>query len=100
MQDQSLQIQNRLPVVTGRFSRTPREERLCTKCDGGFLGDEYHVMLECRNEDITALRLRYIPGYFRNYPSRQKFVQLLQEKSFKIMYNVALFVKPALLLFR
>lgn len=91
---------HRLPVVTGRFSRTTREERFCTKCVGGFLGDEYHVMLECINEVITALRLRYIPGYFRNYPSRQNFVQLLQENRFKIMFNVALFVKSVLLMFR
>ena len=91
---------HRLPVVTGRFSRTPREERFCTKCDGGYLGDEYHVMLECSNEAITALRLRYVPRYYRNYPSRQKFVQLLQENRFKIMYDVALFIKSVLLMFR
>ncbi len=86
--------------MTGRFSKTPREERLCNKCNGGFIGDEYHVLLECINKDITSLRMRYIPGYYRNNPSRHKLVELLPVNRFKIMYNVALFIKSVLNVFR
>ena len=36
-----------LPIETGRWSRTPREQRLCTTC--GFLGDKYHFLFNCSN---------------------------------------------------
>lgn len=49
-----------LPTVTGRINKTPQKERFCNKCNDGFIGDEYHVLVECSNKDITALRLWYI----------------------------------------
>ena len=33
------------PIETGRWSRTPRSERLCSTC--GVLGDENHVIYSC-----------------------------------------------------
>ena len=34
-----------LPIETGRWSRTPRMEILCPKCNA--LGDEYHFLFYC-----------------------------------------------------
>ena len=34
-----------LPIETGRWTRTPREERLCRKCN--VLGDERHALFSC-----------------------------------------------------
>ncbi len=42
-----------LTVVTGRYNGTPREERTCNKCNNNVIGDEYHVLLECNNQEIT-----------------------------------------------
>lgn len=36
-----------LRVNTGRFDRTPREQRLCTRCSLGEIEDEEHVLLRC-----------------------------------------------------
>lgn len=36
-----------LRVCTGRWDGTPREDRLCTKCDLRQIEDERHVVLEC-----------------------------------------------------
>ena len=44
---------HRLPIETGRWSRTPRLDRLCHICN--VLGDEYHFLFDCtetfRNPD-------------------------------------------------
>ena len=34
-----------LPIETGRWSRIPRESRLCTRCQ--VLGDEHHFVFHC-----------------------------------------------------
>ena len=34
-----------LPIETGRWSRTPREQRLCPTCQ--VIGDEHHLLFEC-----------------------------------------------------
>ena len=36
-----------LKVETGRWSRVPREQRLCDRCDAQHLQDEEHVVLTC-----------------------------------------------------
>ena len=41
-----------LPIDTGRWNRTPKQERICTNCE--VLGDEKHMIYNCalipRNE--------------------------------------------------
>ena len=37
---------HKLPVETGNWTRTPLEQRKCTRCDRN-IGDEYHYLLEC-----------------------------------------------------
>ena len=91
---------HRLPVVTGRYNRTPREERTCNKCNDNVIGDEYHVLLECNNQEITQLRIKYLPMYYRHNPNRYKFVELLQNNRYTIQRKAALFVKSVLSIFR
>ena len=47
-----------LPIEIGRHGRNnvPREERICTKCDSGLLGDEFHFILICINPVLLELR--------------------------------------------
>ena len=45
-----------LPIETGRWTRTLRENRLCTAC--GVLGDERHAIYQCGEVDRTGLHLR------------------------------------------
>ena len=37
-----------LEIETGRWSKTPIEERLCKMCDSNKIGDEYHLTMECK----------------------------------------------------
>ena len=76
---------NKLPIVLGRHQNIPRIERICNKCDRNLIGDEYHVVLECDNQEIVNLRNRYIPAYYRNYPNRNKFIALMNSKGKKTL---------------
>ena len=39
-------VNHKLPIETGRYTRIPRNERVCKMCNSGQLGDEYHFSLE------------------------------------------------------
>ena len=59
-----------LPIETGRWNRTPRNERLCSTC--GVLGDENHVIYSCSQisrEDMVLDdfidKIWYQPEVFR-----------------------------------
>ncbi len=90
---------HRLPIVTGRYNRTPRENRCCTKCDENEIGDEYHVLFVCKDQEILRLRNQFIPMYYRNLPSHFKFVQLFQDPRCGIQNDLAMFAKAVLRLF-
>ena len=40
---------HKLPIEAGRYglSYLAREERICTKCISGSIGDEFHFILSC-----------------------------------------------------
>ena len=60
-----------LKVETGRWSRIPREQRLCDKCDAGQVQDEEHVLLTCSSSE----------------PIRQRFGMLNYESLATLMQN-------------
>ena len=91
---------NKLPVISGRHSQIAREQRLCTKCNDGSVGDEYHVMLECQNQNIVELRNKYMPECFRLQPNQFKFIRLMQSKNEGLLAKLAQFVNVLLKFFR
>jgi hypothetical protein len=50
----------KFPIETGRWSRVPRQERICNLCRNG-LGDEFHYVFTCNNTNIKNRRNKYIP---------------------------------------
>jgi len=42
---------HKLPIVTGRFEKIKKEERLCILCDSHEIGDEFHYTFRCRYFD-------------------------------------------------
>ena len=44
-----------LPIETGRWSRKPRQDRLCVEC--GVLGDERHAIFHCQRVDRRNITL-------------------------------------------
>ncbi len=90
---------HKFPIVTGRYNRTPRENRLCTKCEDNELGDEYHILFVRKNREILSFGNQYIPMYYQNSPNQFKFAQLLQNSRYEIQKELAMFARPVIKLF-
>ncbi len=45
-----------LPVETGRFAKIDRQDRCCTFCDSGAVGDEKHLPMDCPATDAVWQR--------------------------------------------
>ena len=91
---------HRLPIEVGRYIRSyvPREERTCTKCSSGQVGDEYHFILICSNPDLKTKRDRYISPYYTNQPSMEKLGDLFRNKG-KKLFKLARYVEEGLKLY-
>lgn len=79
-----------LAIETGRYSATPREERLCTFCNMKSVENEYHFLLVCPH--YSEIRRQYLPSYYCRWPAVNKFKSLLQTKSKKLMNNLSKFI--------
>ena len=77
---------HRLPIEDGRHSRNPvpREQRICTKCDSGLLGDEFHFILVCTNPVLLELRNKYISPYYTLPPTMDKLDELFSNEGSKL----------------
>ena len=91
---------HRLPIETGRYrqNRVPRDERVCTKCDSGLVGDEYHFILVCSNPILKALREKYIAPFYRFNPNMDKLKELFCNRGRKL-FKLARFVEEGLKLY-
>ena len=91
---------HKLPIEAGRYipRYTPRENRICTKCDSRLLGDEYHFILICTNPVLLDLRNKYISPYYTLQPSLNKLAELFNNKGIKL-FKLARFVIEGLKLY-
>ena len=84
---------HRLEIETGRYAGIDRDLQYCGKCAMNIIGDEYHVFFECSNANISLIRNRFIPTYFRQNRSMFNFVKLLQSvDDIKVGRRVSSFV--------
>ena len=81
-----------LPIETGRWFNIPREERTCNLCTNG-IGDEFHIMFICKNENIVLLRNKYLPMYYTAHPSIIKFEGLLSYCNTALYKKLSLFIR-------
>lgn len=81
-----------LPIEKGRFSNIPRNERLCTKCNMGMLGDEFHFVLCC--PFFKDMRKTFISTSCQN-PNIYKYVSLFNSPV-KELKKLVIFLKRGL----
>ena len=92
---------HKLPIEAGRYgaSRANREDRICTKCNSGVVGDEFHFILTCTNpEQLMELREKYISPYYSVYPTMGKLLELFNNKGRKL-FKLARYVVEGLKLY-
>ena len=72
---------HRLPVQRTRSLGIPRDERMCTVCNTGEVGDEFDYLLNCSNENIKRNRTKYVDKYYTHHSSVPKFCSLMNMTS-------------------
>jgi hypothetical protein len=84
---------HRLPIETSRWAQNyiPFEHRRCMYCDSNDPPDEYHYLIKC--PIFCTQRKKYIPKRFLTRPNILKFRELLNNKSYYLLRNIAIFVK-------
>ena len=61
-----------LPIETGRWDNTPRQDSICTLLCNENIGDEFHILFRCKNRNIITLRENILPIYYYNNPDIRK----------------------------
>lgn len=65
-------------------------ESRCGYCNDDSIADEYHVILEC--PQFNLIRTCFMPRYYRSYPTRDKFYELMNSKNRKTIKNLLKFL--------
>ena len=90
---------HRLPIQQRRTLGIPRDERICTVCDSGEVGDEFHYLLNCSNENVKRNRIKYVDKYYTHHPNVPKFCSLMNMTSKSKNIKLAKFISCILQLF-
>ena len=87
-----------LEIETGRYNKTPCEERLCKNC--GAIEDEAHFILKCKvNQNLRESLFNNIEldnEIFLNFSDEQKLVYLLNPASVQHVRVIGFYLKRSL----
>ena len=87
-----------MPIVSGRYSNTPIDERLCKLCQLNEIGDEFHYLFKCNF--FSDDRVKYISKYYFISPNTVKMTQLFEGTDSKEMLKLAKFISIIMKHFR
>ena len=65
---------HRLPIQQRRSLSIPRDERICTVCDSGEVGDYFHYLLNCSNENVKRNRTSMLINIIHIIPVCPNFI--------------------------
>ena len=74
---------HKLPIERGRYTNTPREQRVCEMCNTRAIGDEFHYLLVCTEISFVALRdaflndIQNINTNFTNFDKKSLFYYIM-----------------------
>ena len=84
---------HKLPIETGRHKNIPRERRLCTLCSCNKLGDEFHVIFECRK--LEKLRKKWFPSLHQKRYNVCSFDALFNTDNSARIVDIVKFIRGA-----
>ena len=94
-------VLGRYTKVLGKYTKIPRELRYCKICpNGNYFGDEYHLLLECKNPVVISHRTKYISELYTRHPSMQNCINLIGSEDKSEIRKLAFFLKHTLPLFK
>ena len=84
---------HRLPIeiYSWQITYKERNKRVCTMCNSGDVGDEFHYLLLCPM--FQEARVKFIAKYFYKKPSVFKFLQLINSENRSELINLSKFLK-------
>ena len=56
---------------------------MCTICNSGGVGDEFHYLLNFSNENVKRTRAKYVDNYYTQHPNVPRFCSLIYIKKRK-----------------
>ena len=82
---------HKLIIEVGRWGGVNKENRICTLCNHGLVGDEFHYLLECQyfNEE----REHYLEEKYLRYPNVIKFNELMNSSSLPVLKKLCKFIQ-------
>ena len=80
-----------LPIEKLCYIGIPKEERKCSLCDAGMVGDECHYLLQCPH--LISPRKKYISNFLNNAPNYANFQFLMTTKRVNILINLEHMIK-------
>ena len=87
---------HKLHIETGRYNRTPLEERICRHCNLNTIEDEEHLVLECSlyNEERAELYklLQCMFPHFIHLSNTDKFIFLMTLDKPSIIKHVCTYI--------
>jgi hypothetical protein len=84
---------NKLPVNVNKFTGTD-VDKLCTICEAGDIGDEFHYIMSC--SALKDERARYLDRPFYEKPNTLKLKILFQTNNLVILKNLIKFISVIL----
>ena len=82
-------VNHYMPIVAGRYSNIPIDERICKICQINEIGDEFHYLFNCTF--FSPQRARHLKRYYYTQPNMYKMTQLFESPDFNEMLNLAKF---------
>ena len=82
----------KLPIEVGRWNNIPRDQRFCTLCHLQKIGDEFHYIFECSENDVAQARLNLLPKHFISRPNTVKYMHLMNARNVVVLKKMCTFL--------
>ena len=79
-----------LEIERGRYANVDRDDRICILCNSNQIENEYHFLLTC--PFYRDLRKTYLKRYYYQWPTLNKFDNLMSITNRTIVINLAKYV--------